>query len=178
MIIKTKYNQVIDFYTEINLNPEILVNSFLERLNNFWSSTCPYYHSSFEINLEHQNLKLLIKKHIAKYVQWNLQMIIESALITIIPFAMIIIYQHYICSRCNLKVVCQKELKVISHKSSYDMNFFIKYSSSNYPCKILSQKSNVKFYNISAKNLYFIDSYQFLKSSLTKLILQANKDEK
>ena len=34
-------------------------------------------------------------------------------------------YLSALCSRCNLKVVRQKELKVVCRNSSYDMNFLL-----------------------------------------------------
>ena len=176
LIISTKLNKIMDFHSELNLNPEILVNSFLQRLSNFWTSACPYYQSSYNIHFSTDQLisfnnETHCKICTIEFTNDNLKCAHHDHGLY---------YNNYIsalCSKCNLKIKRQKELKVISHNSSYDMNFLIKYSSNDYPWKILTQKSSVKFYNISAKNLYFIDSFQFLKSSLSKLIQQAKKDK-
>ena len=177
LIINTKYNQIVDFYTEVNSNPHQLVNSFLERLVNFWSATCPYYQIAFsihfnEIQFENFERETNCKICLMEFSSDNFKCAHHDHTIE---------FHNYIsalCSRCNLKIIRQKNLIIISHNSSYDMSFLIKYSKNSFAWKILTQKSNLKFYNISVKNLSFVDSFQFLKSSLSNLIKQAQKDNK
>ena len=177
LIIRTKLNEIVDFHTELNLNPELLVNSFLERIKNFWVTTCPYYQSSYLIHfspsqLERHNSKTHCEICTMEFTEENYKCAHHDHTLYCNN------YISALCLRCNLKITRQKKLFLISHNSSYDMNFLIKYSSNDYDWKILTQKSRLKFYNISARDLYFIDSYQFLKSSLSKLISQAKEDKK
>ena len=82
-------------------------------------------------------------------------------------------YLGALCNRCNLQNTVQSKLIVLAHNASYDISNILKYSSNRHKFKVLTQKSNMKYYQLCVnKNIEMIDSYQFLKSSLDKLIKQ------
>ena len=78
-----------------------------------------------------------------------------------------------LCNRCNLQIKTQGKLIILSHYASYEIANILKYASSRHKFQVLTQKSRMKYYSLTINGVIdIIDSNQFLKSSLDKLIKQ------
>ena len=178
IIINTKIREIVDTYSEINIDPEILINSFLERILNFWLVTCPDRQQTYPIDFSETQKQIFDNQNFCEIcLRYFTPDIIKCA-----HHEHNTRYSNYVsalCIRCNFKILRQKNLILISHNSTYDMAFLLKYSNEKYSWQMLTQKSNMKFYFLYMDRfLKFIDSFQFLKSSLAKLIIQTQKDQK
>ena len=86
-------------------------------------------------------------------------------------------YITALCFKCNVQTRVQTKLLMFAHHANYDFQFILRYSEQNWNIKLLPQKSSLNYYRLVLNgNISFMDSYQFLKSSLSNLGFQYNDD--
>ena len=192
VLIDTDNNNVIDYFTYTGID---CVNEFLEHVLDLWYNIAKDDNYNHKINWTINSLNLHKQKTKCDFCSIKFDKEGKKYLKT----------AHHdhgkrennyvasLCVRCNFQTIVQKQLICIAHNANYDISLIIKYSNNNYKMEVLPQKSPLKYYYLRVKkkrvrnynqvgekvrnpSIKIIDSYQFLKSSLSTLVFQFIKD--